>query len=73
LFGLGFFESLFADNFDCGYFAILKVLDFVASSESTLAEKLPFFEATDNCAIRFAGSFFDDLGFTGLSCLLFES
>ena len=73
MFGFGFFEGLFADNFDGGDFAIFKVLNFIASSESSLAEELSFLIAANDGAIGFVGTLFDDLGFVGLSVLFGES
>lgn len=73
MFGFGFFEGLFADNFDGGDFAIFKVLNFIASGESSLAEELAFLIAANDSAIGLVGAFFDDLGFVGLSSLFGES
>ena len=65
MFGFGFFEGLFADNFDGGDFAILKVLDFIASCESTFAKKLAPLVSTNDSTVGFIGALFDDLGFVG--------
>lgn len=73
MFGFGFFEGLFADDFDGGDFAILKVFYFIASGESALAKKLAFLISTNDGAIGFVGSFFDDFGFVGLGGLFGES
>ena len=69
MFGFGFFKGLFADDFDGGDFAILKVLNLIASGESTLAEEMAFLIATDNSAVGFVGTFFYDFGFVGLGDL----
>ena len=69
MFGFGFFEGLFADDFDGGDFAVLDVLNLIASGKSSLAEELAFLIATNDSVVGFVGSFFDNLGFVGLGVL----
>lgn len=60
LFCFGLFESLLAHDFYGRYFAVLHVLDFVASGEPTLAEELPFSVSPYDRAVSFVGPLFND-------------
>lgn len=63
LLGFVFFKGLLADNFNGGDFSVFHVLDFIASGEPPLSQKLTLFELPDNGAVGFVRTFFDDFWF----------
>ena len=70
MFGLGLLEGLLADDFDGGDFAVLQVLDFVASRKAPLAQKLALPEPADYGGVGFAGPLFYDLRLVVISRLI---